>query len=411
MSRTRVWLFGLTLAVYVAIVVGVWTTSKLVTLDWQVMLWRPYKQWPQIHAFLDYFVVLGQRGPTAVMVLAWLGWRSWRHRTLHPLLVLGTSLLLLNVTVGAVKYGLGRLGPHYATTVGSAEMFAGGDIFPSGHTANAVVTWGVLAYLATTQRAQRLGSVISALLALGVGATTVYLGTHWVSDVLLGWAAGLLILLALPWFEPAMARAEELLVGAWARWRARGRAAAADPPAGPPMVGPRFPEIEEPSREPVGAGSLGGAVVQASAGQPPVTGAQAGASPSGAVPAGVSPAGVAPATALPATPVTAPATASTVQQPVTPQSAAPPAGGARTGAYRARGSRSGARRRPAARTAPRTTPTRRGVRRPAATSGPRSPRPAAAGRRPTGRPGPRLRSCTSRDAAAGAPSAEAAAAG
>ncbi|WSR65206.1 phosphatase PAP2 family protein [Streptomyces sp. NBC_01198] len=226
MSRTRVWLFGATLAVYVAIVVGVLTTSKLVTLDWQVMLWRPYKQWPQIHAFLDYFVVLGQRGPTAVMVLAWLGWRAWRHRTLHPLLVLGTSLLLLNITVGAVKYGLGRLGPHYATTVGSAEMFAGGDIFPSGHTANAVVTWGVLAYLATTSRARRWGSVASALLALGVGATTVYLGTHWVSDVLLGWAAGLLILLALPWFEPAMASAEVFLTTAWTRWRDRSHSLA-----------------------------------------------------------------------------------------------------------------------------------------------------------------------------------------
>ncbi|WP_443071916.1 phosphatase PAP2 family protein [Streptomyces sp. NBC_01477] len=226
MSRTRVWLFGATLAVYVAIVVGVLTTSKLVTLDWQVMLWRPYKQWPQIHAFLDYFVVLGQRGPTAVMVLAWLGWRAWRHRTLHPLLVLGTSLLLLNITVGAVKYGLGRLGPHYATSVGSAEMFAGGDIFPSGHTANAVVTWGVLAYLATTPRARRWGSVGSALLALGVGATTVYLGTHWVSDVLLGWAAGLLILLALPWFEPAMAWAEDSLTSAWSRRRGHARSLA-----------------------------------------------------------------------------------------------------------------------------------------------------------------------------------------
>ncbi|MFI0901410.1 phosphatase PAP2 family protein [Streptomyces sp. NPDC020983] len=222
MSRTRVWLFGATLAVYVAIVVGVLTTSKLVTLDWQVMLWRPYKQWPQIHAFLDYFVVLGQRGPTAVMVLAWLSWRGWRRRTLYPLLVLGTSLLLLNITVGAVKYGLGRLGPHYATTVGSAEMFAGGDIFPSGHTANAVVTWGVLAYLGTTPRARRWGSIASALLALGVGATTVYLGTHWVSDVLLGWAAGLLILLALPWFEPAMASAEAYLATGWARVFHRG---------------------------------------------------------------------------------------------------------------------------------------------------------------------------------------------
>lgn len=262
MSRTRVWLFGLTLAVYVAIVVGVLTTSKLVTLDWQVMLWRPYKQWPQIHAFLDYFVVLGQRGPTAVMVLAWLGWRAWRHRTLHPLLVLGTSLLLLNITVGAVKYGLGRLGPHYATTVGSAEMFAGGDIFPSGHTANAVVTWGVLAYLATTPRARRLGSVISALLALGVGATTVYLGTHWVSDVLLGWAAGLLILLALPWFEPAMARAEAYILAAWQRMRDRSAGPLAAPvPASPVLVTQRTATGDDeqvPSRETVGAGARGG---------------------------------------------------------------------------------------------------------------------------------------------------------
>ncbi|WP_435131582.1 phosphatase PAP2 family protein [Actinacidiphila sp. bgisy144] len=251
MSRTRVWLFGLTVASYVAIVVGVLTTSKLVTLDWQVMLWRPYKQWPQIHAFLDYFVVLGQRGPTAVMVLAWLGWRAWRHRTLHPLLVLGTSLLLLNITVGAVKYGLGRLGPHYATTVGSAEMFAGGDIFPSGHTANAVVTWGVLAYLATTPRARRWGSIASALLALGVGATTVYLGTHWVSDVLLGWAAGLLILLALPWFEPFMSKAEYWLTGAWRRFRARRAAPGAGTPAAPVPAGQQSGE-GEPDRETVG---------------------------------------------------------------------------------------------------------------------------------------------------------------
>lgn len=258
MSRTRVWLFGLTVAAYVAIVVGVLTTSKLVTLDWQVMLWRPYKQWPQIHAFLDYFVVLGQRGPTAVMVLAWLGWRAWRHRTLHPLLVLGTSLLLLNITVGAVKYGLGRLGPHYATTVGSAEMFAGGDIFPSGHTANAVVTWGVLAYLATTPRARRLGSVASALLALGVGATTVYLGTHWVSDVLLGWAAGLLILLALPWFEPAMAKVEDWISSGWNRRRSRSRTVQIATAASEPSASlAQTPAGDEADRETVGAGSRG----------------------------------------------------------------------------------------------------------------------------------------------------------
>lgn len=228
-------MFGTTLGLYAVIVIAVLVRADLVALDWQVMLFRPYKQWPEVHAFLDYFVVLGQRGPTAVLVAAWLGWRSWRQRTLRPLLVLATSLLALNATVGAVKIGLGRLGPHYATTIGSAELFKGGDIFPSGHTANAVVTWGILAYLATTPRARRVLSVVSGVFALGVGATTIYLGTHWLSDVLLGWAAGLLILLGLPWFEPVILRAESLVM----IWRERfgtRKSGVRTSPAAPPVA-------------------------------------------------------------------------------------------------------------------------------------------------------------------------------
>ncbi|MBV7253493.1 phosphatase PAP2 family protein [Streptomyces sp. S-2] len=222
MSRHRIALFGATLAFYATIVVAVITTSWLVRLDWQLMFFRPYQQWPEIHPYLDYYVVLGQRGPTAVMVAAWLGWRSWRQHTLRPLLALGASLLLLNVTVGAAKIGMGRLGPHYATEIGANEMWQGGDIFPSGHTANAVVTWGILAYLAATPRARRHLSTLSAVVSLGVGLTTVYLGTHWLSDVLLGWAAGVLILLALPWFEPMINWAEARILATrdllWARW-------------------------------------------------------------------------------------------------------------------------------------------------------------------------------------------------
>ncbi len=238
MSRHRVVLFGATLAFYLAIVWAVVITSWLVRLDWQVMFFRPYQQWPELHAFVDYYVVLGQRGPTAVMVAAWLGWRSWRQHTLRPLLALGVSLLLLNVTVGAAKYGMGRLGPHYATEIGSNEMWLGGDIFPSGHTANAVVTWGILAYLASTGRARRWLSALSAVTSLGVGLSTVYIGTHWLSDVLLGWAAGLLILLALPWFEPLIARAEARILALRHRRRThRGRTAPAPvQPAGAPVV-------------------------------------------------------------------------------------------------------------------------------------------------------------------------------
>ncbi|MFC8261718.1 phosphatase PAP2 family protein [Streptomyces sp. NPDC057291] len=275
MSRHRIALFGGTLAFYLAIVFAVLIGSWLVTLDWKVMLFRPYQQWPGIHAFLDYYVVLGQRGPTAVMVACWLGWRSWRQHTLRPLLTLGASLLLLNLTVGAVKLGLGRLGPHYATQIGSAELFAGGDIFPSGHTANAVVTWGILAYLATTPRARRYLSALSAVVSLGVGLTTVYLGTHWLSDVLLGWAAGLLILLGLPWVEPLITRAEDWIFAVREQWRARGRAVPSVPVA---AGGPRtvlLPQRagadamdEDPALEPVAAGSRAGAATPTAGARP-----------------------------------------------------------------------------------------------------------------------------------------------
>ncbi|MFH8801788.1 phosphatase PAP2 family protein [Streptomyces sp. NPDC017936] len=241
MSRHRIALFASTLAFYLAIVWLVVITSWLVRLDWQVMFFRPYQQWSEIHWFVDYYVVLGQRGPTAVMVAAWLGWRSWRQHTLRPLLTLGTSLLLLNVTVGAAKIGMGRLGPHYATTIGSNEMGLGGDIFPSGHTANAVVTWGILAYLASTPRARRWLSALSAVTSLGVGLATVYLGTHWLSDVVLGWAAGLLILLALPWFEPLIARAEFWILDLRDRWRVRGTGTAPTPVPVPVSLRTRAP--------------------------------------------------------------------------------------------------------------------------------------------------------------------------
>ncbi|MFK4689011.1 membrane-associated phospholipid phosphatase [Streptomyces pristinaespiralis] len=253
MSRTRLALFGGTSAFYLAIVVAVLASTWLVALDWKLMLFRPYEQWPEQHAFLDYFVTLGQRGPTAVMVAAWLGWRSWRQHTLRPLLALGAALLLLNVTVGAVKIGLGRLGPHYATQIGSAELFAGGDIFPSGHTANAVVTWGILAYLATTPRARRYLSALSAVVSLGVGLTTVYLSTHWLSDVLLGWAAGLLILLGLPWCEPLIARAEAFILGLREQWRRRRASVPSLPVA---SGGPRpavFPQRGTEAAQPDGA--------------------------------------------------------------------------------------------------------------------------------------------------------------
>ena len=214
LSRAHKALFVGVSAFYLAVIVAVVTTSRLVAFDWTVMMFKPYEHWPSLETFLNLYVITGQRGPSAIVVALWLGWRCLRTRSMRPLLVLGVALVLLNMSVGAVKIGLGRLGPHYAHVAGSNELFFGGGIFPSGHTANAVVTWGVVAYLAT--RARRTGAVLAGFMGVGVGLTTIYLGTHWVSDVLAGWAAGVLVMLALPLFEPVIASADARFQTAWA---------------------------------------------------------------------------------------------------------------------------------------------------------------------------------------------------
>lgn len=214
---------------YFAVVVAVLTTSELVRLDWYVMRLKPFQRWPEPRHLLNAYVLAGQRGPSAIAAYAWLGLRAWRDkgpRRLRPVLMMSAALLLLNASVGAVKLGVGRLGPHYAHAPGSAEIFRGGEIFPSGHTANAVVVWGTLAYLALRHR--RAAAVGSALVAFAVGLTAIYLGTHWVSDVLAGWAAGALVLLAVPLLEPLVAEVEQRILAWWRR-----RRAVRTPPASP----------------------------------------------------------------------------------------------------------------------------------------------------------------------------------
>ncbi|MBF9070110.1 phosphatase PAP2 family protein [Streptacidiphilus sp. NEAU-YB345] len=222
LSRTHKILFAVTAVAYATVIVAVFTTSRLVALDWEVMAFKPYMHWPAVLNFLNYYVIAGQRGPSAIVVSAWLTWRCWRQKSWRPLLVLGVSLVLLNMSVGAVKIATGRLGPHYAHVYGSNEIFLGGGIFPSGHTANAVVTWGIVAYLATRWR--RIGALLAGWMGFSIGLTTLYLGTHWTTDVLAGWAAGALVLLALPLFEPVVESTDERMRQVWRERRfLRGR--------------------------------------------------------------------------------------------------------------------------------------------------------------------------------------------
>lgn len=71
---------------------------------------------------------------------------------------------------------------------------AAGWAFPSGHAMNSVIVYGMLTYFLSRQF-KRLGTKAGVLIALGtvlaVGFSRVYLGVHYLSDVLAGYTAGL----------------------------------------------------------------------------------------------------------------------------------------------------------------------------------------------------------------------------
>lgn len=73
---------------------------------------------------------------------------------------------------------------------------------PSGHAQNAVVVWGILAAWVHKTWAW----IVAIVLMLMIGLSRLYLGVHFLGDVLVGWLAGALILWAFMRLErPALA--------------------------------------------------------------------------------------------------------------------------------------------------------------------------------------------------------------
>jgi membrane-associated phospholipid phosphatase len=79
-----------------------------------------------------------------------------------------------------------------ARPAGEAATYAEGWSFPSGHAMNSTVAYGMLAYLLVQRFGRHLGPIVAAavLVILLVGASRIYLGVHYFSDVAAGFLAG-----------------------------------------------------------------------------------------------------------------------------------------------------------------------------------------------------------------------------
>jgi membrane-associated phospholipid phosphatase len=119
----------------------------------------------------------------AVIVVLAVRRRQWTPVVLG--LTAGAGSLLMT-EVG--KELVGRDRPPRADAVPPYET---SPSFPSGHTLNATVVAGILAYLLVLRQGRRVIRVltwtIAAVVAASVSLSRVYLGHHWLTDVIAGW--------------------------------------------------------------------------------------------------------------------------------------------------------------------------------------------------------------------------------
>jgi undecaprenyl-diphosphatase len=186
---------GFALAGFLSLVFVAFTLLAMgpfVRYDAYFNLAPPPPQWVPVLHVLDR---VGQRAVAlpllgVVLYFAYRRTRSWR-----PVVLSAVSVFVLNLVVLILKVGLGRASPETA----DPSFFAGGMAYPSGHSSNIVLYYGLATYvlsryLGVSRRTQAAmwGAVV--FLAVTMVTTSLTLNWHWFADLVAGLIIGGIVL-------------------------------------------------------------------------------------------------------------------------------------------------------------------------------------------------------------------------
>lgn len=204
-DRPRSWWPDVLMVLAVAAVTSllVWR-SPLIMADIGVRDWvletRPH--WGFVIADIARYV--GQGTPLTIIALGLAVVTARRYRTIRPILMHLAAWAMVNVVIGVFKEWADRVAPRFPDTNGpppyvdadGSLLFSGLDMmsFPSGHAANTAVWYGLIVLLIGMNMSRRWRMILLVAPPLILVLAQTYTTFHWISDVVVGYLLGLLII-------------------------------------------------------------------------------------------------------------------------------------------------------------------------------------------------------------------------
>lgn len=189
---------ALSILIFIYITIDVLHSGPLTELDATIARWSR----PKLPGWGDWIIYnldhLGLRGLTGFFLLSLSLYLGRKFKTWRPVNLSIISLLALNLVVGLAKLEFGRTKPKLQIDL----LDAGGLSYPSGHASNAILTWGLFAYLAVkystpSRFRSRSGTWSVVTVTIVVVSISLFRNTHWLSDLIGGVSigSGLLLLI------------------------------------------------------------------------------------------------------------------------------------------------------------------------------------------------------------------------
>ena len=160
------------------------------TMDTRFANWLHEHATPGWTTFFENVTVLGNL-PTLIVVVAVASAVLWRLRLIPELELLLLAAIGAEVITVGLKLGFQRQRPFFADPLAHESTFS----FPSGHASVSLAVYGTLGFIVARhlrdRRAQFLALGAAGALILLIGFSRLYLGVHFLSDVIAGFSLGI----------------------------------------------------------------------------------------------------------------------------------------------------------------------------------------------------------------------------